>query len=302
MSNQCLPLATALLINGLIRVYYLPFWHDQAVGAVHIPALDGKFFAFDGKLVLGQGVLVEIPAQWFRLTARVQVPTLDNIRARLAADASPTLTFSPYAGGDPEPVAIKTWAAMVLPHKYVGLFLVQPNGIPPRSYFDTILPLLEADGIAGACVTLTKYCQMAIAVTARGESTLQVVPPTPPARNVTLLMQIHLHLCHYLPTLLGAQPPTHDLQPLVVHLTTYQNEQTVCQDQAQQEKIKKECTKVALWLVPENFSRLLRYSMVASKDHLYPLWKALTGAPARDRLMILQGRVHGKLLSMDAVF
>jgi hypothetical protein len=70
---------------------------------------------------------------------------------------------------------------MVLPHKYVGLFLAQPNGMPPCYYFDTILPLLKADGTAGACVALTKYCQMAITVTAGGESTLQVIQPTPPA-------------------------------------------------------------------------------------------------------------------------
>ncbi len=59
---------------------------------------------------------------------------------------------------------------------------------------------------------------------------------------------------------------------------------------------------VAVWLGPDNFSCLLRYSQVASKDHLSPLWKALAGAPARDRLMILQGKVRGKLLSMDAIF
>ncbi len=80
-SNQRSPLAILLLVNGLLRVYCLPFWCDQAVGAAPVPALDGKFFAFDGELVLGQGVLVEIPSQWFNMTAQVQVPTLDNIRA-----------------------------------------------------------------------------------------------------------------------------------------------------------------------------------------------------------------------------
>ncbi len=59
---------------------------------------------------------------------------------------------------------------------------------------------------------------------------------------------------------------------------------------------------VAVWLGPKNFSHLLCYSQVASKDHLSPLWKALAGAPTRDRLMINQGKVHGKLLSMDAIF
>ncbi len=80
-SNQCLLLTIALLVNGLICVYCLPFWCNQAVGVAPVPALDGKFFAFDGNLVLGQEVLVEIPAQWFNMTAQVQAPTLDNIRA-----------------------------------------------------------------------------------------------------------------------------------------------------------------------------------------------------------------------------
>ncbi len=211
-SNQRSPLTIVLLVNRLLHVYCLPFRCDQAVGAPAIPALDGKFYAFDGKLVLSQGVLVEIPAQWFNMTAQVQVPTVNNIRAQLAADASPTLTLGPYAGGNPDTVAINSQAAMVLPHKYVGLFLAQPDGMPPHYYFDTILPLLEADGTAGACVALTKYCQMAITITARGESTLQVVQPTPPARNVSLLMQSHLLLHHYFPTL-GTQPPTNDIQP-----------------------------------------------------------------------------------------
>jgi hypothetical protein len=49
-SNQHLPLAILLLINGFLWVYCLPFRRDQAVGAAPDPALDGKFFAFDGKL------------------------------------------------------------------------------------------------------------------------------------------------------------------------------------------------------------------------------------------------------------
>jgi hypothetical protein len=200
-SNQCSPLAILLLVDGLLRVYCLPFQCNQAVGAAPVPALDGKFFAFDGKLVLGQGVLVEIPAQWFNMTAQVQVPTLDNIRAQLAADGSPTLTLGPYIGGNPNTVAIKTRAAMVSPHKHVSLFLAQPDRMPPHYYFDTILPLLEADGTVGACVVLTKYCQMAITITTGGESTLQVVSPNPPARNVNLLTQAYHLLRHYFPSL-----------------------------------------------------------------------------------------------------
>jgi hypothetical protein len=175
-SNQLSPLAIALLVNGLICVYCVPFRRNQAVGAAPIPALDGKSYAFDGKLVLGQGVLVEIPAQWFNMTAQVQVPTLNNIREQLAAHASPTLTLGPYAGCNLNTVAIKTRAAMVLPHKYVGLLLAQSDGIPPRYYFNTILPLLEADGTVGASVALTKYCQMTITIIAEGSPPCRLFP------------------------------------------------------------------------------------------------------------------------------
>jgi hypothetical protein len=61
-SNQRLPLAIVLLVNRLLCVYSLPFQRDQAVGTSAVPTLDGKLFAFDGELNLGQGVLVEIPA------------------------------------------------------------------------------------------------------------------------------------------------------------------------------------------------------------------------------------------------
>ncbi len=165
--------------------------------------------------------------------------------------------MDPYAGSNPDTVVIKIRVAMVLPHKYVGLFMVQPDGIPPHYYFDTILPLLEDDGTTEHALPSPSTVKWPSPSPLEGESTLQVVQPTPPARNITLLTQSHLLLCHYFPTLLGAQPPTHDLQPLVAHLTTYQNEQTVCQDQAQQEKIKKERTMVAVWLGPENLSCLL---------------------------------------------
>jgi hypothetical protein len=140
VSNQRSPLANVLLDNGLTHVYGLPFRCDQAVGVAPVSALDGKYFVFDGEPVLSQGVLVEIPAQWFNMTAQVQVPTLDNIRVQLAANASPTLTFGPYVGGDPDTVAIKTWAAIVLPHKYVGLFLAQPDGIPPPPSWRLMVP------------------------------------------------------------------------------------------------------------------------------------------------------------------
>jgi hypothetical protein len=54
---------------------------------------------------------------------------------------------------------------------------------------------MEADRSTGAFVALTRYCQTAITITVGGTSTLQVVQPTPPARN-TALTQSHILHCH----------------------------------------------------------------------------------------------------------
>ena len=64
-ANQRLPIALLLLVDGLLRPYFLPFRHDQAVGTPgHLPT-DNKLFAFDGELIQGQGILVEIPNQGY---------------------------------------------------------------------------------------------------------------------------------------------------------------------------------------------------------------------------------------------
>ena len=54
------------------------------------------------------------------MTAQVQVPTLDNIRVHLSANATPNHTLGPYADGDANTMVIKTRLTMVLPLKYVG--------------------------------------------------------------------------------------------------------------------------------------------------------------------------------------
>ena len=56
-ANQRLPVALLLLVDGILRPYFLPFRRDQAVGATAHPPTDNKLFAFDGELIHGQGVI-----------------------------------------------------------------------------------------------------------------------------------------------------------------------------------------------------------------------------------------------------
>ena len=140
-ANQQLPIATLLLVEGILRPYFLPFRREHAMGVPPHPATDGKLFAYDGELIHGQGPLVELPNQWFNLSPVATVPTTANIAAQLAADPLLALV-GPYAIGEADTLEIRTRSITVVPNRYVGLFLSQPEGVTPRYYFETILPFI----------------------------------------------------------------------------------------------------------------------------------------------------------------
>lgn len=303
-ANQRLPIALLVLVNGILRPYFLPFRRDQAMGAQPHPATDGKLYAYDGELIQGQGLVVELPNNFFNLSALVTVATVASIQGQLAGNLNQT-HVGPFAIGAIDTIEVRTRSVVPIPNKYVGLFLSQPEGITPRYYFDVILPAIEADGMAQTCMPLTYFCQMAITqvTLGGGDSPVEMQAPTAPPRHAPLLHQATGLLHHHLPAL-GAQrtPTAVDLQPLVNTIVAgqQQRQQEIAQKQA--EKAQKENMTVENWLGPENFRRLLRYCGVAAEADLPPLWSALAKANAKDRLSILQGKVANEFLAMGAVY
>jgi hypothetical protein len=302
-ANQRLPVALLLLVDGLLRPYFLPFRRDQAVGVPPHPATDNKLFAFDGELIQGQGVVVEIPNQWFNLIPNTTVATWANIQGLLGGDVNLQL-LGPFNAGDADTQEVRTRSVVAIPNKYVGLFLSQPEGVTPRYYFETILPVIEADGMGQTCMPLTRFCQVAITHSAlNAVSTLQVEMPVAPPRHVPLLTQASTMLHHHLPALsAGHAGGGVNLQPLVNTIVAGQQQRQQEQDQVRADKLLKETTTVESWLGPENFRRLLKYCGVALEADLPPLWPALAKANAKDRLGIFQGKVANELLAMGAVY
>ena len=90
-------LMLVILVNGLIRPYFLPFHCDQPLGLAPNPAFDGKFFAYDGELIHGQGILIELPHILFNLMAQVQVPSVPQIQAHLAIDPATDAKMGPLS-------------------------------------------------------------------------------------------------------------------------------------------------------------------------------------------------------------
>ncbi len=166
-ANQHLPIALLLLVNGCLRPYFLPFRRDQALGVPAHPNTDNKLFAYDGELIQGQGSVVEIPNQWFNLAPLTTVPTVAHLGGLLAANAE-VASVGPFVAGDPNTIEVWTRYIVAVPNKYASLFLSQPDGVTPRYYFETIHPVIIADGLEQTCTPLTHFCQVAITLAAVG--------------------------------------------------------------------------------------------------------------------------------------
>ena len=300
-ANQHLPIALLLLVDGILRPYFLPFRRDQAMGAPAHAATDNKFFAYDGELIQGQRSLVEFPNQWFNLAPQTTVATVANIGGLLAADATLT-AIGPFAAGDPDTIDIRTRYTVAIPNKYAGLFLSQPDGVTPRYYFETIHPVIAADGMEATCMPLTHFCQVALTrAAAGGTSPVEVVTPNSPSRHVPLLSQAASLLHHHLPALSTGGGGI-NLTPLVNTIVAGQQQRAAEHAIAQADKLRKDSTTVESWLGPENFQRLLKYCGAAVEADLPPLWAALAKATAKDRLGIFQGKVANELIAMGATY
>ncbi|KAL3808781.1 hypothetical protein ACHAXA_011404 [Cyclostephanos tholiformis] len=300
-ANQLLPVALVALVDGRLTPLFLPFRRDRAMGVEEHPATDGRMYAFEGELIGTQGYLVELADDAFNLTPRMTIPDVGHVRGLLATD--PQLqAVGPFAENSPHTSTVRTRFVVPLPNKYAALFLAHERGITPRYYFDTILPMIEADGMAGACEPLTRFCLAAITTLAGAGSPVTINSPRPPGRHVPLLEQASQLLAAHLTGLRRTTAPEVNLQPLINTIMAGQELRVQEQANARLDRELKENTTVAAWLGAENFARLLKYCGVADEADLPPLWSAWAKAPAKDRLTIFEGKVANEFFSLGAIY
>jgi hypothetical protein len=180
--------------------------------------------------------------------------------------------------------------------------LAHPGGILPRYYFETIFPLIEADGMAAACKPLTRFCLAAITAHENGGTPITIEAPRPPGRHVPLLEQAAQTLSTHLMGLRRMATPEVNLQPLVNTILAGQEQRQQEQAAARLDKELKENTSVSTWLGAKNFGRLLKYCGIAEEQSLAPLWGTLAKAPAKDRLTIFEGKVANEFLALGAIY
>ena len=92
------------------------------------------------------------------------------------------------------------------------------------------------------------------------------------------------------------------MQPIAAGITQLHTQrETQYNKEAKRVKEAKEKSTVEQWLGVDRFKRLLHYSCVTTEAQLAQVWTVMAKAPQRERLGILQGKVHGELSAMGEV-
>lgn len=291
-----------LLVDGLLKPFFLPFRRSQAAGDAPDPSIDNKIFAFDGELINGEGVLIELTDNLFtQVPNQVQVSTVAETKAQLTANTAPDFMMGPFAAAAGDTTeTIKARFINVIPSQYASLFINNQGGISPRYYFETILPLIEADGNEAAMLPLTRTVQIALTRHAAGNDTsaLQVVQPACPPRNAPLTIQKQRLLKTFFPQLDPASAASAAIQPIAHGILSLHQQKEEHYNRLQQEKAYKAATSVSSWCGAENTKQLLLLCCIGDESQLPDVWPNMAAAKQKDQLSILQGAIREQLRMM----
>lgn len=205
-------LAMGIFVNGKMHIFFLPFKQEQGLGAVADPSIDGKLFALDGELIHNTASTVEIdPSVFHQINNQVLVCTLDSLKTELAGNNDPAVMVGPFTTGDADTEAVLVCKCTPLPNKYVSLFMAEGDGVCPRYFFDTVLPVMEADGTDAACLPLIRYFHVALTRWTANSTTaeyLNVARPAPVASSSRLINHVQDLIYHHFPQCNPPQLPS----------------------------------------------------------------------------------------------
>jgi hypothetical protein len=103
---------------------------------------------------------VEIDQEVFNLlTNQHAVPTINDIITAIAADPNLQM-MGPYTPADDHTEAVKTCRVVPVPHFIGGLFLVHPDGISARQFWEQVYPVIEGAGKVSECKALLQFFQL----------------------------------------------------------------------------------------------------------------------------------------------
>ena len=296
--NQRKFLGATIVSGGSARLYVCPSRFEDGLTGTN-PDLNGKYFAFEGELVNNTGHTVEIDQAVFNLINNQHaVPTINDITAAIAADPDLQM-MGPYTAADAHTEAVKTRRIVPVPHFIGGLFLVHPDGISARQFWEDIYPVIEGAGKVAECKALLQFFQLMITSSggAGQPSILEAARPVPPARNVTLIQRQHELLLHHFP-MLRPDAMVQQASQIATEIGELTQQQRRQYEEAKLEKEKAKDKTVESWLGKSRLSLLLRnlgFPDEATLNRILPLYKEIASAAKADRLGTLQGAINQEL-------
>jgi hypothetical protein len=256
-TNQHLPIALLVLVDSHLTPLFLPFKQERTMGVAEHAATDSIMFAFEGEMVRTHSYLIELRDKTFNLTPCTMVPDVGTVHRLLTANLQ-AAAVGPFNNGDTNTATVRTRCVVPLPHKYASLFLANAGGITPRYYFETILPVIKANGMAATCEPLTRFCLAAITTPGQGQvSVVHIAALLPPSRQDPLLEQAKRIFALHLTGLCRVAVPEVNLQPLINTIIAGQQQRQQEQAIARLDREIKDNMLVATWLGVENFACLL---------------------------------------------
>ena len=297
--------AAAIISDGKAYPYVLPEkWVPSLTNPD--PRLDNKIFAYAGELIANQAHTVEIPAEVFNLlNNQVLVPTVPTIQAFLQADVDNNW-MGPYTAADQGTEIVKGRKIIPIPHSVGSLFLAKEGGVSPRYYFTTILPQLEAEGIADACLSLTQYFQMAITRKQADldESFLEVDMPSSPGR-IPALVKHRLELLHRHFPQLSSQAASAENSLVAQRIGLIATQQQQHYDELKAAKVADKVNALEKWLGKAKLLTLLRLTGMTTVAELVasnPVYQNMADTSDKFRRGELQTAVDDLLVARGEEF
>lgn len=294
--------AAAIISGGTAHPYVLPEKWTPSLTSPD-PRLDNKIFAYDGENIANQAHTVEIPTEVFGLlNNQVLVSTVATIQAFLQANVD-NEWMGPFTADDQGIEIVKGRKIIPIPHSVVGLFLAKEGGVSPRYYFTTILPQLEAEGIADACLSLTQFFQMAITRRQANvdESFLEVVKPSSPGR-IPALVKHKLELLQRHFPLLSPGAATSQQNVVAQGIGVIATQQQAHYDRLEAAKVAEKANALEKWLGKAKVKTLLRLTGMSTVAELVasnPVWQDMADTTDKHRRQMLQTAVDDLLVARD---
>jgi len=253
---------------------------------------DNNFFAFSGNNSGPQVTTIAWRNDYFAQVnggALIRIPTEQQADLEVSL-APPVDALGPYNNNDAGTETIRTRRAMVVPPKYIRLFLDAP--LSPIRAYQLLRAATTVDGTTAALLPLSVWLRAAMTLSAgNAPSAVQGSGPTAPLADRDLHRFTWQSLTSDLPSVDPGTRANSGLQAVAVSLGTLVHEQRAARQDAARARDASSAPKGVETLFRTRLSKLMRLCRVNNNDDLPPVYTELANCKAKDTVQTMQDAI-----------